>query len=189
MDNKAFKELFMECQPYCVKSLVKMTSSKADAEDAFMEAISKFWLLQQQGNVKHQNNVKAFVLVMAKNIWLQKKRKNKNHQEFAFEQDIMEQRQAQQMDVHDEASFNELLQTEILEAAESEKQQRIQSFNSVFKSLSDKCQQLLKATIVYKKRMKELQDTLGLATTQTVKTAKYRCKKNLMKKLSEAGLS
>ena len=41
------------------------------------------------------------------------------------------------------------------------------------------------ATIVYKKKMKELMGVLGYGSIQTVKDAKYRCKKTLIKKMNE----
>ena len=75
MNKEKFNLLLKEAYAYCIPRLIRLTNSKADAEDAFMESMYQLWRDLQEDKLKHKGNLKAYIYVNAKNKWLNKKRK------------------------------------------------------------------------------------------------------------------
>lgn len=185
MNKTEFDQLFHEAHDYCIGYLLKITHSKADAEDLFMEAIAMFWVLYKKGKIKHQNNPKAYIATIAKRLWFEKKRKKEKNKEYTQAPEIVAKQAEANTSLNDTAAFDLLIKGEVEQAQKAQHQVRKSNFKTVFSTLGKKCQQLLMATIVYKKKMKELMGVLGYGSIQTVKDAKYRCKKTLIKKMNE----
>lgn len=175
--EKSFEQLFYECHEYCIKQLINMTGNKTDAEEVFMEAISKFWMRLQQGKVKHQDNVKAFVLVTAKRIWIEQQRKNK----MTVLSDNNSEHLYIQSGGSDFEEFDKLIKEELEREASAKYQQKMMVFNLAFVQLGDTCQKLLKGRFVYKVKGKDLAEQLGLKNADVVKTTITRCKQTLRK--------
>jgi len=188
MHKTEFDKLFHEAHDYCIGYLLKITHSKVDAEDVFMDAIAMFWVLYKQGKIKHQSNLKAYIATMAKRLWFEKKRKEERHKEYSQAPEIVVQQAEANTNFNDTAVFDLLIKAETEQAQSTQLQARKKAFNAVFTTLGKKCQQLLISTIVYKIKMKDLMSTLNYGSVQTVKDAKYRCKKELIKKVREAKL-
>ena len=188
MHEAEFDKLFHEAYDYCIGYLRKITHSKVDAEDVFMEAIAMFWVLYKKGKIKNQSNLKAYIATIAKRLWFEKKRKEEKHKEYPQAPEIVVQQAEANTNLNDSTVFDLLIKAETEQAQNAELQARKNAFNNVFTTLGKKCQQLLMATIVYKVRMKELMETLNYGSVQTVKDAKYRCKKELVKKVQAARL-
>lgn len=188
MHDTEFDNLFHEAYDYCIGYLLKITHSKTDAEDVFMEAIAIFWVLYKQGKINHQNNLKAYIATTAKRIWFEKKRKQERSKEYSQAPEIVAQQAETNTNFNDLAVFDLLVKTETELAQNAQRQARKANLKAVFQTLGEKCQQLLMETIVYKVKMKDLMETLNYGSLQTVKDAKYRCKKTLIKKLKEVNL-
>ncbi|MGB0930607.1 MAG: RNA polymerase sigma factor [Chitinophagales bacterium] len=188
MNQTEFDKLFHEAHGYCIGYLIKITHSKADAEDVFMDAIAMFWVLYKKGKIKEKSNLKAYIATIAKRLWFEKKRKEEKHKEYSQPPKVVEQQAEANIEINGFAVFDLLIKAETEQANNAQLQARKKSFNAVFRTLGKKCQQLLMSTIVYKIKMKELMGTLGYGSVQTVKDAKYRCKKILLKKLQEINL-
>lgn len=178
-ERKEFEQLFQECYEYSRKHLVPIIGSKPDFEEVFMEAISRYWVRTKQGKVKHQTNVKAFVCVTAKRLWIEQQRKSKmtvladNNSEHLYVN--------QGVDIHEAESFNQLIKEELEKEASANQQQKMKVFNQAFAQLGENCQKLLKGRFIYKIRGKELAAQLNLKNANVVKTTIARCKQALLK--------
>ena len=186
MDDTAFKQFLLTAHAYCLPRLNKLTQSKADAEDVFMEAAYQFWSDLKAGKIKDQRNLKALLLVMAKNryISLQRKRKRKSLQEHSTDPVLMHQNA--KAPKHE--SFDPLVEAEEEQEALLADQQRKTAFNKAMQKLDTKCRELLMRFIVEKERLKSLQESMGFASVDAVKMAKYRCKKKLVDLFSGAAI-
>ncbi len=182
MDQKEFKQWLLSAQQYCMPRLIRMTKSKADAEDAFMEAAFQFWQDLQAGKVKDKRNLKGLLFVMAKNVFLGKKRKQnrKSFREYATDPQQLHVHEGNLMKSGEAEAYDSLVQQEEEMQALMADQQRKKAFNQAMKTLEKKCQQLLMEFIGHNVRLKELQQRMGFTSVDAVKTAKYRCKKKLV---------
>ena len=177
MDPNDFKQWLVSAQQYCMPRLLRLTSSKADAEDAFMEAAFQFWQDLQAGKIKDNRNLKGLLFVMAKNIFLGQKRKQnrKSFREYPTDPQLLHTYEG-----NSDESYDELVQKEEKDQSLLADQQRKKAFDKAMKTLEKKCQNLLMKFIGHNVRLKELQESMGFSSTDAVKTAKYRCKKKLV---------
>jgi len=183
MDNATFNELLVQAHKHCVERLINITNSKADAEDVFMDAMYAFWKNWQAGKIKHHNNLKGLIFVMAKNLWYNKKRKEQRSavKEYATAPENISIYEGYNSDIYEEVSYNPLIKSELAALNDTENKARQKAFNAAMQRLDEKCQTLLKQSIVYKVRLKQLREKLGFVSVDAVKMAKHRCKKTLIK--------
>lgn len=179
-----FNQIFEECHTYCIANLIKLTSSKVEAEDLFSEAIAKYWVYSQQGKIKHQENVKAFVFVTAKRLWLDKKRKKQK--EYHVEESTMDVHMHKQSDANDMEAFNLLIEAENQVSAEKHYQTKMKHFKIAFEQLGERCQKLLKNRYVYNISTQEIADAFGFKSNRVAITTIFRCKQKFIKIYGEA---
>ena len=179
MASSAFKSLYKKCSQYCIQRLQRLTSSQSDAKELFVKAITKYWIKYKQGTLKNIENPEKFILVIAKNMWYDEKRKKNLEQSSNAEE--LELRQNQRANVYDEEEFNTLIKKENIQLSEREQQKRKTCLKRAFKQLKPNCQKLLTAVFTYEKNNKQVQKELGYASIDVVKTTKYRCKEHLKK--------
>ncbi len=182
MEANAFKQLLLAAHAYAMPRLLKLCNSKADAEDAFMEAMYRFWEEEKAGKVKHEGNLSALIYVMAKHNWLMQKRKATRGQlrEYATDPADFRVLEGKAKLGQEEEAFDLLIQSENRQAAFQVQQQKDLAFQRAFQLLKEQCRTLLIKSVVEKVRLKELQQVLGFPTVDAVKMAKYRCKKKLV---------
>lgn len=182
MTEADFKKLLLIAHQYCLPRLNRLTQSQADSEDVFMEAAYQFWNDLQAGKIKDQRNLKALIFVMAKNLYLSqlRKRNRKSLKEYNTDPQMMHLHENKLDDDLSDAAFNLMIKKEEETKKLLENKQRNQAFDRAMKALEEKCQELLMQFIVHKTRLKTLQQKLGFASPDAVKTAKYRCKKKLV---------
>lgn len=182
MVEVAFKELLVKANAYCLPRLIKLNASKADAEDAFMEAMYVFWEDEKAGKIKHRDNLSALIYVMAKNIWLMQKRKARRGQLQEYATDPADFKVIEGKTIGNDGAedFDALIRSENEQVALEEKLKRELAFQHAFKQLSEQCRELLLKFIVEKVRLKELQEAMGFPSADAVKMAKYRCKRSLV---------
>lgn len=169
----AFNTFYKLAWRFCKPRLRKLTTNDADIEDVFAEAIARFWVNSQQGNIAHDGNHEALVYVMARNLWLSQYRKTRQVHMASLDADDHDGEPIQIAD-------NEL---DMLNAwvQEADNHQHEAALGQAWAKLDDKCQSLLTATIVYKERNEDLAERLALKNSDTVKASKYRCLQYLKK--------
>ncbi|MEN0004336.1 MAG: sigma-70 family RNA polymerase sigma factor [Bacteroidota bacterium] len=184
MDRNSFDQFVVKAHEQCIPSLIKLTGSRADAEDVLMEALYKLWINLESGKVKHQANLKGYAFTMAKNIWINQKRKSVR--EYSTDPHELPLHENQPMPYASGEEFDPIVFQEEEEAALSLKLQEEKALHKALKKLDTSCKNLLTNFIVKKYSLKKLQEKMGLASTNAVKTAKYRCKKKLIALYKEA---
>jgi|GEM_PF-4980712 len=177
--KSTFNQIFEECHTYCITNLIKLTNSKAEAEDLFSDAIAKYWVYSQQGKIKHQENVKAFVFVTAKRLWLDQKRKKQK--EYYVEESKMNLHLQQQMDSSDMENFNILIDAEDKATADKNYQTKMKYFQIAFEQLEEKYQKLLKNRYVYNLSTQEIAEQFGFKSSRVAITTIFRCKQKFLK--------
>ncbi len=185
MDKESFKQFLKEAYNYCIPRLVHLTQSKADAEDAFMEAIYQFWKDLQENRIKHKGNLKALILVSARNKWLNKNRKEKGGKTKVFSSpyEVIETHlDNESSNIGDEESFDPLIKAENQAELNLQDAKRKKAMNEAMQQLSKKCQSLLVQSIIHKKKLKDLQQSLGFVSLNAIKMAKSRCRKTFIQK-------
>ena len=183
MEPAAFNRFLREAHAFCLPKLIRITDSKADAEDAFMEAIYVLWQDLNSGKVKHRDNLKGLAYVMSKNIFLMGKRKESRGKmrEFSTDPTDLKILEGSSKNIQKEEEYDVLLKSENEQSELNQRLQREIAFKQAFEKLSEKCRELLTKFIVEKMRLKAIQEALGFPSVDAVKMRKYRCKKNLVK--------
>lgn len=161
-DQAAFKELYLSSEEYCLKVLRKWTSNQEDANDAFAEAISIYWIRFKQGKIKNHDNLKAYICKIALNLH-RKKVKTSNA--------IVN---------IDELSDYGQMPFEWPEYEEQETES-IKLFRKAFKKLGIDCQEMLTAKYVYHYKYEDIAEDMGRASANSVKVQTFRCVQYLTK--------
>ncbi len=171
-DNKPLDQIFKNNYHYCVKWLTgKYQCSKADAEDIFMDALLIFRTEAIKGKVNAQN-IKGYLVTVAKNIYLQQVRKNKTTQEVSIEK--VEYTLGAEMGIYDE-DFDPVIKKEIALEIETTDKQEYLAYQKAWKKLGEQCKNVLKGFYIDKKKLKDLQHELGYSTYDTIKSIRRRC--------------
>jgi len=180
MNEKKFKELFDECQAFCLHRLNRLTRSKTDAEDVFMEAISRFWVDLQAGKVKHQKNIRGFLYIVAKRLWIDKTRKVQFQRTHLIGEANIELTVKIQANQYYTDTYDTLIQQETRTAKKQKMAEEKALLDRALAKLGKRCQNILVKSIVYKIPLKQIAQELGFSNANTVKVAKSRCKKQLI---------
>jgi RNA polymerase sigma factor (sigma-70 family) len=171
MNPTDFRAFYSQCWKHCKPRLMNLTSNMADIEDAFAEAIARFWVKYQQGDVRNEDNLNGLVYVMAKNLWLNQLRKQ---QQFAPTLSLNDDERPVQVGGEWDDAILKLIEP-------TESGQQTESLAKAWERLENKCQELLKATVIERERQQELLVKMDYKNTDTVKAAKYRCLQSLKK--------
>lgn len=177
MNDSNFQQFFEGCYTYCLPRLMQLTASKADAEDCFQEAVTKYWLYCQQGKLKHTSHPKAFVLVTARNYWHNmQKRKGRlipTNSEHLYHQ-INQYSNTQ--DVH---QFDHLIRQEEACLIQLKRQHNLTQLQKAWQQLPTRCQNVLIERIVYQSPIKDIAINFDFSSQQVARTTISRCKKKL----------
>lgn len=141
--------------------LDKYVTTRQDAEDAFTEAITVFWLHWKRGDIKNQKNIPAFVCTTA--IRLIYKKHNKNAP--VIVDSLLSDRKA----------VADLL------AVSSEKPLSFKKrlFKMAFEKLGNACRKLLIAKYLYEHSYEEIAEDFGHKNSSVAKTQTHRCIKRI----------
>lgn len=163
MNDIEFKELYDSCARYCMKTLRQWTKNQQDAEDAFAEAISIYWIRYKQGKIKNHDNIKAYILKTALNTH----RKSINANKRIIDRALF-----------DFEHVSDLLPDEIQQESKISNEMK-----EAFKKISIDCQKMLTAKYVYGYRYEDIAEDLGRASGNSVKVQTFRCVQYLLKML------
>lgn len=167
METTNFELLFSECYAYCMPVLKRKTFDTQLAEDAFLEAMTTYWMKVEDNTLKHQNNIPSFVCTIAVRLLYrsQQKLKKKNQLERHHNEDP--------------------LITEIIEEFSDSGDDSLDFLKTEFEKLGLKCRNLIFAKYVYNHSYKEIAEDFGIKSMEAAKTMTYRCFKKLKNYLSE----
>jgi len=165
MNDDEFKELYDSCATYCMKTLRQWTTNVQDAEDAFSEAISIYWIRYKQGKIKNHDNIKAYILKTALNLHRNKMKADKKVIDRAL------------LDMENVSVFDSFSSGKGSSLSEEMK--------VAFKKLGEDCRKLLTAKYVYGYKYEDIAEDMGRASGNSVKVQTFRCAQYLMKAIAE----
>ena len=138
------------------------SGSLQEAEDVYQEAFLVFWNKTKQDSfiLSPGATLQAFLIQITRKLWLHHLRENKKMPTRTMEEipDLQEEVVLEEVDL-------------------------IQATWAVFRTLGQKCQQILKAFYFEKKSMDQIAQEMDL-TYQTARNSKYRCIKEMKSKLN-----
>ncbi len=147
--NLAMKSLY-KVFPSIKTYITKNSGSKEDAEDIFQESIFILYEKVQKENMNFNQGIHAYLMTISKNLWYNQLRKIKKGNELNFEPS-------------DEIEDLEL------------EDKKYNLSEKAFKSLGEKCQELLLLFYYYKKSMQEIAKKLDFSNEKVAKNQKYKC--------------
>lgn len=171
METTDFEALFTKCYAYCMPVLKRKTSDIQLAEDAFLEAITIYWMKVEEGSLKHQKNIPSFVCTISIRLLFRKQQKLKNN--FQLER------------------FSEAEKpiSEIVQSFFSTDDDYLMSVQKVFGKLGEKCQDIILSKYVYNHSYKDIVEDFGITSVGTAKTMTHRCLNKLKSYLNLSSLT
>ena len=170
-------EVFLNAHQPCVAQLTKLTGSAADAEDLFMDAMWLFRGVLLKGKTPNAANINGYLFTIARNLFLKKTRDNEKWiHASADEKEVAQFLTKMANDTQEQEEFE-------FEGA-SEKEQRFAAVIQAFDSLGEQCRKLLEGFLLREIPLKDLQVPLGYNNYDTIRAAKYQCKKSLIEKFN-----
>lgn len=164
--NTVFSVLYKYTLPKISAFIRNNGGSVGDAEDVFQDAVIILIRVIKENKLQKHNNFEGFVHVIAKNVWIDKKRKEKR--ELQYEIDEME-----------EPEMKDYISESI------EMKERKNQLFELLHQLGEKCFGIIKAIVEDNKDYKEIAELMGLGSGDVVKTYKNRCKKKLIELLQK----
>jgi len=159
-DNEPLKRIFQECFDDGTSQVMRsMSCSKADAEDVLMDS---FLVLRDkilEGEFVNEN-VKAYLITVAKNKWRNKSKRDRRLIEF------------------DPKKIEQKL-NHTVDGIPNEEEIRIKQIIEAIESLSGNCQELLTENLLNGIPLKALTEKLAYSSYDVIKTTKSRCMKKL----------
>ena len=136
----------------------------------YQEAFYVFLKKLKQGAIKNTSNLCGFLFTIARNKWLETRRKSgESNKELSWDPILI-------------PLIGKTEDSDLLEEAENaaNRIKKAQLILTAMNKLGEKCRKLLIETIVYKTPLKQLQEELGFASYGATKVAKHQCKKSLI---------
>ena len=166
-DNEPLGEVFIEHFDYCTQALVNYNKcSIDDAKDVYMDAIQ----ILRDKIIKNQfvdQNMRGFLLTVAKNKLKNKRIKDQRHLEFNIEK--VEAYLFEKKGFGNDAKNN----------LSSDQQYKVDAILCALKQINDKCQKLIYRHYYEGFSLSELQKELGYGSYASIKTTIDRCRKKL----------
>ncbi len=183
-DSSQLTALIKTLAPNCIRQLqLKFACSLSEAKDVFSEAFIKFHDLLVADKVRY-GNIGGYLFVICRSVFIDKNSKKRNltkrkevlidHQEQTLEQYWLKKEGTQ-----NDLVFNPLIRAEYEKDLKTQQKNELKMMNRALKDLHPRCRQLLSLAIMQKKKYARIVEIMGFANTQTVKSAKYNCLKNL----------
>ena len=165
--QKVLEYLYHEVLPKVQRYVSNNSGNNDDAFDAFQDAMVAFCKYVKLNRFNEDYTVSGFIYTVAKNVWINKIRKNRKLV-LAEESEMPEEGP----DTQDALNY--------LISKEREKEVR-----QLLNMLGEKCRQLLQMAIYQELSGKEICKKMGFASENGVKTQKYKCKQKLLQIIKE----
>ncbi|WMJ75044.1 sigma-70 family RNA polymerase sigma factor [Cytophagaceae bacterium ABcell3] len=155
-DEGALDYLYKKHYRMMVKLILKNSGNEEEAKDIYQEALIVLWQKVTDKNFILTSKISTFLYSICLNLWRKELERKSRHS-------------------NEEADVPEFMNIE--------QQERIDIINRCINSLGDTCQKILMYYYFDKLSMTDIADKMGFANADTAKTKKYKCKKELDKKV------
>jgi len=143
--------------------LDKYVSTRQDAEDAFTEAMTVYWLHWKRGDIKNQDNIPAFICTTAIRLLYKQHKKNAP----IIVDSLLSDRKA----------VEDLLYISMGKPLNYKKT----LLQNAFSKLGEACQKLLIVKYIYEYSYEEIAEDFGHKNFHVSKTQTHRCIKRVKK--------
>ena len=143
--------------------ILKNNGSKDDANDIFQDAVVILITQIRTNKFNETFAIDAFVYSVARNLWIDKKRKEKNTTHY----DTIDQIDYKN---HEKSHLDCLIDKE-----------KTKAMKLVYNQLEDKCKKIISYVLIDKLSMKEIKEKMNFSSEDVAKTNHYRCKQYLTK--------
>lgn len=163
--NKIVSFLYNKYLPKLSGYIKSRGGSKEDADDLFQESIIIFYKKVIEQKISYpQYRSGNFILGVAKNLWIDKKRREKVEESHI-------DATLQQPEPLVETVINDVNTMDVM--------------NEVLGSLGQNCQEILSRVIFYSLSLKDIAEELGYSSEASVKTTSFRCRQKLIEKFKD----
>jgi RNA polymerase sigma factor (sigma-70 family) len=155
-DESALDYLYKKNYRMMVKLIVKNNGSEEEAKDIYQEALIVLWQKVLTAEFVLTSKISTYLYSICQNLWrkeLERKSRLTNEE------------------------------TENSEIIEIDKKERIEIINQCINDLGETCKKILTYYYFDKLSMNDIAEKMGFANSDTAKTKKYKCKKELDKKI------
>jgi len=155
-DEQALDFLYKKNYRMMVKMIIKNNGSEEEAKDIYQEALIVVWQKILTEDFVLTSKISTFLYSICQNLWRKElERKSKHTNEETNEGEIFD----------------------------IDKKERIEIINQCINDLGDTCKKILTYYYFDKLSMNDIAEKMGFANSDTAKTKKYKCKKELDKKI------
>ncbi len=158
-DRQAISYLYDLLLPDLTAFILSNSGQRSDAEDIFQEGLLVLYKMASESGFEIKYSIKSYFSTICRNIWFNRLKKNKREEFYGdWANDEIKQ----------DGSLHEML----------EQNAQMALYKKHFLLLNEKCKQILEMYFKGKK-MKEIADTLDMASEGYVRKKKYECKQSL----------
>jgi RNA polymerase sigma factor (sigma-70 family) len=158
-DETALDFLYKKNFRMMLKLILKNSGSEDDAKDVFQDALIVFWQkVKSDDNFTLTSKISTYLYSVCLNLWRKELDRKKRH---TYDQPDRSETQDQ-----DAKERNEII-------------------NRCIQELGDTCRKILIYYYFDRLSMADIADKLGFSNSDTAKTKKYKCKKELDSKIKE----
>jgi len=155
-DELALEVLYKKHYRMMVNLIIRNNGTEEDAKDIFQDALVVFWQKASSKELVLTSKISTYLYSVCQNLWRKELVRKKR----------MSSEETEQI-AHPEFDRNE----------------RIRLLNECIDSLGETCQKVLRYYYFDRLSMNEIAKRMGFSNSDTAKTKKYKCKKDLDKKV------
>jgi RNA polymerase sigma factor (sigma-70 family) len=164
-DRDVLKYLYNTLFPK-VRKYIKQNSGDQDlAFDIFQDGIMVFYKYVRENKFDPKHEIGAFVFKVSKNLWLNRLRKENR--------EVVLPEYVDFSDIGENAMDNMITR------------EREEAVSEILIQLGQRCAELLRYSIFFRMKNREICEKMGFSTENAVKTRKYKCMQKLISFLQE----
>jgi RNA polymerase sigma factor (sigma-70 family) len=155
-DEQALDFLYRKNYRMMIKMIIKNNGSEEEAKDVYQEALIVLWQKILTEDFTLTSKISTYLYSICQNLWRKELERKSKH-------------------TNEESNKGEIL--------DIDKKERIEIINKCISDLGETCKKILTYYYFDKLSMNDIAEKMGFANSDTAKTKKYKCKKELDKKI------
>lgn len=161
----ALDTLYVSLLPKVKSYVTRNSGTVEDAQDIFQDAVMILYKQVKSNKIDESLNLNAFVYTVAKNLWINKAKRNKK------------------VVFVDEVPEGDKIEDNVLSSLITK--ERETQVRDVLQSLGEQCFKLIRAVFYENYSLAEAAKLLGFSSPEVAHTTNYRCKKKLIDLVKE----
>ncbi|HCV43100.1 MAG TPA: RNA polymerase subunit sigma [Bacteroidetes bacterium] len=167
-EEEALVRLYETNERQIQSFVMKNSGTQDDAKDMLQEAIVILWERVHTGRYEHTAKISTFIFATVRNLWLRRLARTRRESPLEIDNETTPSEESSALD--------EMIETEQAAAV-------VAALNK----LGDPCRRLLVLYYWEELSMEQIAEQMGFANSDTAKSKKYLCKKELQRLLAHLG--